>query len=193
MAYCNSLYMIFFCRSSSFVMFVCMIFSLLFLHGTSIEFEVGDGKGWEVPPSKDPHLYNEWAQKNRFVVNDTLHFSYKKDSVMVVTDTEYNKCESPRPLFFDKDGDTTFLLDRPGLFYFMSGVSGHCERGQKMIVKVLDVESPPAHGGPSQDANPSNDNNKNKSGASWLMLMGFTSFPSLVLLLMIVGFIMITN
>ena len=111
----------------------------------------------------------------------------------MVTNTEYDKCESPRPLFFDKDGDTTFLLDRPGLFYFMSGVSGHCERGQKMIVKVLDVESPPGHGHQSPDANPSGGHNKNKSGASQLMLMGFTSFPSLVLSLMIVRFVIMMN
>ncbi|KAG5628689.1 hypothetical protein H5410_000406 [Solanum commersonii] len=33
-------------------------------------------------------LYNEWAAKNRFKVNDTLTFEYKKDSVLAVTQEE---------------------------------------------------------------------------------------------------------
>lgn len=70
-------------------------------------------------------------------------FEYKKDSVMVVTEEEYDKCRSSHPMFFSNNGDTTFTFDRPGLFYFISGVSGHCQRGLKMIVKVLEIESPP--------------------------------------------------
>lgn len=67
-------------------------------------------------------------------------FKYERDSVMVVTEEEYEKCKASRPLFFSNNGDTVFKFDRPGLFYFISGVSGHCDRGQRMIIKVLDVE-----------------------------------------------------
>lgn len=70
-------------------------------------------------------------------------FTYKKDSVMEVNEEGYEKCRSSHPLFYSNNGDTTFTLDRPGLFYFVSGVLGHCERGQKMIIKVLEPESPP--------------------------------------------------
>ncbi|PNX89712.1 early nodulin-like protein 1-like [Trifolium pratense] len=59
---------------------------------------------------------------------------------MVVSEEEYEKCKSARPLFFGNNGDTVFKFERPGLFYFISGVSGHCTRGQKMIIKVLDIE-----------------------------------------------------
>ncbi|CAL2264682.1 unnamed protein product [Prunus armeniaca] len=62
---------------------------------------------------------------------------------MVVTKDEYEKCHSAHPIFFSNNGVTVFTLDRPGLFYFISGVSGHCERGQKMIIKVLEPASPP--------------------------------------------------
>ncbi|ONI17964.1 hypothetical protein PRUPE_3G188300 [Prunus persica] len=62
---------------------------------------------------------------------------------MVVTKDEYEKCHSAHPIFFSNNGVTTFTLHRPGLFYFISGVSGHCERGQKMIIKVLEPASPP--------------------------------------------------
>lgn len=59
------------------LLFVC-IFSLLILHGVSTGFEVGDGitKGWEVPALKHPKVYNDWAEKNRFKVNDTLRKYY---------------------------------------------------------------------------------------------------------------------
>ncbi|XP_050376442.1 early nodulin-like protein 1 [Argentina anserina] len=121
------------------------------------EFQVGGkSKGWEVPKSKnDQDIYNEWASTNRFKVNDTLNFNYKKDgdSVMVVTEPEYEKCHSDKPIFMFKGGDSVFKLDRPGLFYFISGTASHCEKGQKMIVKVLgspaaETESPP----PAQSA-----------------------------------------
>ncbi|PQQ21252.1 early nodulin-like protein 1 [Prunus yedoensis var. nudiflora] len=62
---------------------------------------------------------------------------------MVVTKDEYKKCHSAHPIFFSNNGVTVFTLDRPGLFYFISGVSGHCERGQKIIIKVLEPASPP--------------------------------------------------
>ncbi|XP_057479145.1 early nodulin-like protein 6 [Actinidia eriantha] len=98
------------------------------------EFEVGGDKGWGTPPSKNDQIYNQWASKNRFNVGDILRFKYNKDSILVVTDEEYDKCKSSHPIFFSNNGDTDFKLDRPGLFYFISGVAGHCERGLKMII-----------------------------------------------------------
>lgn len=73
-------------------------------------------------------------------MNFWLGFKYEKDSVMVVSEEEYEKCKSTRPLFFGNNGNTIFKFERPGLFYFISGVSGHCTRGQKLIIKVLDIE-----------------------------------------------------
>jgi hypothetical protein len=64
-------------------------------------------------------------------------FKYKKDSVMVVTEGDYNNCRASHPIFFSNNGDTEVELDRPGLFYFISGVAGHCERGQRMVVKAI--------------------------------------------------------
>ncbi|KAI4335827.1 hypothetical protein L6164_014436 [Bauhinia variegata] len=123
-----------------FILFTC---SNIFLV-TCTEFEVGDKDGWAVPKEKsNDQMYNQWASKNRFKVDDTVRFKYEKDSVMVVTEEEYEKCGSTRPIFFSNNGDTVFKFDRPGLFYFISGVDGHCARGQKMIIKVLELE--PAH------------------------------------------------
>ncbi|KAJ1273437.1 hypothetical protein BS78_06G280500 [Paspalum vaginatum] len=109
-------------------------------------FEVGGDDGrWAVPPASDGGMYNQWASKNRFIVGDSVHFKYNKDddSVMVVTEDDYNNCRAARPIFFSNNGDTEVELDRPGPFYFISGVPGHCERGQRMVVKVLGQGAPP--------------------------------------------------
>ncbi|EFH59400.1 hypothetical protein ARALYDRAFT_479364 [Arabidopsis lyrata subsp. lyrata] len=117
----------------SFYMFSCV---------SSTEFEVGGEDGWIVPKSKTlGDAFNQWASDNRFKVGDTLRFKYTKDSVLVVSEEEYKKCKATKPQLYSNNEDTVFKLDRPGLFYFISGVSGHCEKGQKMIVKVMETES----------------------------------------------------
>ncbi|KAL6651817.1 hypothetical protein ACP70R_010742 [Stipagrostis hirtigluma subsp. patula] len=70
-------------------------------------------------------------------------FKYKTDSVMSVTEDEYNDCRSAHPIFFANNGVTDVLLDRPGYFYFISGVAGHCQRGRRMIIKVIGRDAPP--------------------------------------------------
>ncbi|KAJ0105066.1 hypothetical protein Patl1_19033 [Pistacia atlantica] len=123
------------------------LFLFSFLHVytvTCAEYEVGGDHGWVIPKGNNAdQMYNQWASGNRFKPDDTVRFKYKKDSVMVVTEEEYQKCQSSHPLFYSNNGDTVFKLERPGLFYFISGVSGHCKRGQKMIIKVLEPASPP--------------------------------------------------
>ncbi|CAK7323149.1 unnamed protein product [Dovyalis caffra] len=128
------------CKVFLFLIVFASIFQFYFVIST--EFLVGGEGGWIIP-KKDGQMYNEWASNNRFKVDDTVHFKYNKDSVLVVTEEEYQKCRSAHPIFFSNNGDTVFKLDQPGLFYFISGVAGHCERGQKMIIKVLDIETPP--------------------------------------------------
>ncbi|PIA56197.1 hypothetical protein AQUCO_00700507v1 [Aquilegia coerulea] len=126
--------------------FTTLLFSLQVFLVHSLQYEVGEDKGWVIPSAKNDQAYNDWASKHRFQVGDTIHFKYKKDSVLAVTEQEYDKCRSAHPVFFSNNGDTEFKLDRPGLYYFISGVTGHCERGLKMVIKVLDPEnlSPPA-------------------------------------------------
>ena len=92
-------------------------------------------------------------------------FKYQKDSIMVVTEEEYNKCHSSHPILFSNNGDTIVSLDRPGLFFFISGVTGHCERGQKMIIKVLELPSPDSGAG-HNSTDPSNNTTSNSSADS---------------------------
>ncbi|RVW17169.1 hypothetical protein CK203_075938 [Vitis vinifera] len=110
---------------------IFLFFSLHFFPVISVEFLVGDDDGWALPSSKSgEQMYNEWASHNRFKVGDTVHFKYEKDSVMVVTEAEYNK---------------------------------HCERGQKMIIKVLEPPSPPSV--PKQNGTSNSSNSSHSSGA----------------------------
>ncbi|KAH9778464.1 Phytocyanin domain-containing protein [Citrus sinensis] len=140
---------------------IFIFFSLLFLHirtVTSTEFEVGGDNGWHVPNAKEgAQMYNKWASNHRFKIGDTLQFKYKKDSVMAVTEVEYKKCRSSHPLFYSNNGNTVYKLGKPGLFYFISGVSGHCERGLKMIIKVLETPSPFPYQNQTTTPPPSND------------------------------------
>ncbi|PWA64269.1 cupredoxin [Artemisia annua] len=106
----------------------------------SIEFKVGGDIGWSIPPSNNTNHFNEWAEHNRFKINDTLRFEYKEDSVLVVTKEEHETCKSANPIMSNDNGDTSVELNRSGYFYFISGDSGHCESGLKMIVKVLEHE-----------------------------------------------------
>ncbi|KAF7069644.1 hypothetical protein CFC21_075243 [Triticum aestivum] len=115
-------------------------------------FEVGGDAEWVVPQAGDSQTYNHWASKNHFHVGDIVHFKYNQDSVMVVTEEGYNKCESSHPIFFSNSGNTQVRLDRPGPFYFISGVTGHCQGGQKLVIKVTDKARPPS--GPPSGAAP---------------------------------------
>ncbi|KAJ6776851.1 EARLY NODULIN-LIKE PROTEIN 21 [Salix koriyanagi] len=121
--------------------------SLQFLSVSSFEYQIGGNEGWVVPPANDTGIYNDWASENRFQVGDTVRFRYRKDSVMEVSVEDYKKCNSSHPNFFSNTGNDVVHLNRSGSFYFMSGVSGHCEKGQRMIVKVVSSDQENDSGG----------------------------------------------
>lgn len=102
-----------------------------------------------------------------------LDFSYKDDAVMLVREDEYDKCHSAHPLSYSNNGNTDIKLDRPGLFYFMSGVQGHCERGQKMIIKVLEPATPPQ---PSTDSSSQKKNGAPAMISSSTVMLCIVSF-----------------
>ncbi|CAB87774.1 putative protein [Arabidopsis thaliana] len=92
---------------------------------------------WVVPPANSSESFNDWASNKRFQVGDIIQFKYKKDSVMQVTKESYKQCNSSHPRFYSNTGKTRFMFDHSVPYYFISGTSGHCEKGQKMIVEPL--------------------------------------------------------
>ncbi|GLJ47162.1 hypothetical protein SUGI_0995700 [Cryptomeria japonica] len=113
---------------------------LLFLEiAVANEFTVGGKSGWSVPTGSETQSYNDWAEKRRFHVGDTLLFKYtaKEDSVLQVTHEAFQKCNTTAPLASYDDGQTVFKFPSSGPFYFISGAEGRCDKGQKLVVVVM--------------------------------------------------------
>ncbi|XP_022133440.1 mavicyanin [Momordica charantia] len=148
---------------------ILLLLVISFSAVASFEFQVGGARGWVVPPANDSKIYNDWASENRFRGGDTVRFRYKKDSVMEVTEEEYKRCNSTQPSFFSNTGNTVFNLGRSGTFYFISGANGHCQRGQRMIVKVL-----------TEDDSSSNPSQKSSAASARARIssLGFLKFVS---------------
>jgi len=145
--------------------------SLRYFSVYSFEYQIGGNENWVVPPAIDTRIYVDWALENRFQVGDRARdqfkhkeirdlpfpsiswvfiiffcegFKHRKDSVMKVRVEDYKKCNSRHPNFFS---NTVHHLNHPASSYFISGVSGHCEKGQRMIIiKVISTD---------QETNPS--------------------------------------
>ncbi|CAH8301897.1 unnamed protein product [Eruca vesicaria subsp. sativa] len=122
------------------------------------EFVVGGSKGWTVP--SDHHLYNQWAEKSRFQISDSLLFVYQpnKDSVLQVTRDGYDSCNTEAAIATFTDGHTSFKLDRSGPYYFISGNKDNCQKNQKLVIIVMadrttTTSSPPPS--PSVESSPS--------------------------------------
>ncbi|KAK3184109.1 hypothetical protein Dsin_031395 [Dipteronia sinensis] len=114
------------------------------------KFYVGGKDGWVVKPSEK---YNHWAERMRFQVNDTLYFRYEKgsDSVLVVSEADYDSCNKKNPIQSLANGDSIFKFDHSGPFFFISGHANNCEKGQRLIVVVMAVRNKTHH----QEAPPS--------------------------------------
>ncbi|XP_020237601.1 early nodulin-like protein 2 [Cajanus cajan] len=123
---------------------VSMIPMMMLLASQAVarEYVVGGKDGWVVKPSED---YGHWAQRNRFQVNDTLHFRYNKgsDSVVVVKKEDFDSCNANNPIQKMDDGDSIFQFPNSGLFYFISGNPDNCKNGQKLIVLVMAIRNLP--------------------------------------------------
>ncbi|QCE02018.1 Cupredoxin [Vigna unguiculata] len=113
------------------------------------EFKVGGDSGWHEPARNDTAFYNQWASTNRFQVGDSLVFEYQNDSVLNVERWEYFHCDSNNPISAFDDGNTTVILDSPGVFYFISGTEDQCQKGERLMVEVMSprsvLKSPPSN------------------------------------------------
>ncbi|KAJ0030646.1 hypothetical protein Pint_12512 [Pistacia integerrima] len=117
-----------------------MMLTLLLLSFCEAKDIVVGGKtdAWKVPSSESDSL-NHWAESSRFRIGDSLVWKYdaQKDSVLQVNKEAYVNCNTTNPIAEHKDGNTKVELDRSGPFYFISGVKGNCEKGEKLVVVVL--------------------------------------------------------
>ncbi|KAL4589906.1 hypothetical protein LXL04_002818 [Taraxacum kok-saghyz] len=132
---------------------VLVLFSMNLDSSEATEFRVGGNKenAWRIPTA--PNELNEWAGKERFRIGDSLVFKYdsKVDSVLQVGEEGYKKCNKSSPIKSYQDGNTMIKLDKAGPFFFISGATGNCEKGEKLEVKVLS----PKHAGSVSAPSPS--------------------------------------
>ncbi|XVF89282.1 hypothetical protein PTKIN_Ptkin19aG0117500 [Pterospermum kingtungense] len=118
-----------------------LLMSLFLTLSEAREFLVG-GKpnAWKIPSSDS---LNKWAGALRFQIGDSLVWNYdsSKDSVLQVTKTDYETCNTSSPMAAYKDDNTRVKLERSGPYHFISGAEEHCQKGQKLIVVVMSKRS----------------------------------------------------
>ncbi|XP_009614624.1 early nodulin-like protein 14 [Nicotiana tomentosiformis] len=126
-------------KSNTLVSFLAFLVIFVFISFCEAKEFVVDGKAnsWKIPSSPDE--FNKWAEKTRFQIGDYLVLKYdpNSDSVLQVNEEDYKNCNKANPLKSYQDGETKILLNKSSPFFFISGANGHCEKGQKLEVKVL--------------------------------------------------------
>ncbi|XP_051145190.1 mavicyanin [Andrographis paniculata] len=102
-------------------------------------YQVGDLDAWNIPSHSNPQVYTKWSKLHTLNIGDSLFFLYppSQDSVIQVTGDSYNSCNLKDPILLMDDGNSLFNLTKPGHFYFISGVEGHCQKSQKLHISVL--------------------------------------------------------
>lgn len=80
------------------------------------------------------------------LVLQDFKYAKGKDSVLEVSEEEYKTCNTTHPITSLLDGESLFVLGRSGPFFFVSGNSENCLKGQKLAVKVMSA----FHHSPSQ-------------------------------------------
>ncbi|XP_039013848.1 mavicyanin-like [Hibiscus syriacus] len=111
--------------------------------------KVGDSTGWTSLGNID---YLKWASTKTFHVGDSLLFKYNPQfhNVMQVTYNDYQSCNATSSIASYTSGSDSVTLKRPGHLYFLCGVPGHCQAGQK-----VDVLAKPSSKGPTASPSPS--------------------------------------
>ncbi|XP_010108542.2 early nodulin-like protein 1 [Morus notabilis] len=112
-----------------------MVF-LLFTFSKAKEILVGGKENsWTLPSNSSESIthLDEWAKNTIFERGDILIFKFdpKKDSVLRVTEKNFNGCNTSKPLERYRNKKTLIELDQCKPFYFISGAKGHCQKGQK--------------------------------------------------------------
>ncbi|KAL0311044.1 UNVERIFIED_CONTAM: Early nodulin-like protein 1 [Sesamum angustifolium] len=115
---------------------LCVFLLIQRCHG--FQFKVGGSGTWTVP-ADNAVSYNQWAEKSRFQIGDTLLFVYAgdKDCVLHVTKDDYTNCNTEAPLEKFTDGHTVFKFNQSGPHYFISGVADNCHKNEKLVVVVM--------------------------------------------------------
>ncbi|KAA8548627.1 hypothetical protein F0562_000311 [Nyssa sinensis] len=103
-------------------------------------YKVGDSTGWTTIGNFN---YTNWAATKSFEVGDVILFEYHPQfhNVMQVTHPDYKSCNASTPITTHTSGNDSITINTHGHHYFLCGVPGHCQAGQKVDINVLRVSS----------------------------------------------------
>ncbi|KAF8388029.1 hypothetical protein HHK36_026695 [Tetracentron sinense] len=103
-------------------------------------YKVGDSAGWTTIGNVD---YKKWASTKTFHVGDTVLFEYNSQfhNVMQVNHTDYKSCNITTPMATHSTGNDSIAISRTGHYYFLCGVPGHCQAGQKVDIRIARASS----------------------------------------------------
>lgn len=62
-------------------------------------------------------------------------------NVLEVSRADYRSCNAASPIVTHTSGNDSILIKRKGHYLFICGVPGHCQGGQRVDIRVADVES----------------------------------------------------
>ncbi|KAH7863496.1 hypothetical protein Vadar_018174 [Vaccinium darrowii] len=95
-----------------------------------------------IPWSQGTNYAGSTYSSQTYTVGDTLLFTYGgSHGVDVVTQSDYDNCNSGNALNSYSGGQTTITLSSAGPMYFMCPTSGHCQSGMKLGITVVSAAS----------------------------------------------------
>ncbi|KAK4357190.1 hypothetical protein RND71_022800 [Anisodus tanguticus] len=110
-------------------------------------YKVGGSAGWTRIGNVD---YKQWAANKTFVVGDVIvNIEECCDSIQVqptilqcdASDAEYQSCNASAPIATHTTGNDSITVTTHGHHFFLCGVPGHCQAGQKVYINVLRASS----------------------------------------------------
>lgn len=98
-------------------------------------YKVGDSAGWTTIGNVD---YKKWAATKTFNVGDVIVFEYNPQfhNVMQVTHAGYRACNSSSPIATHTTGNDSITITTRRHHFFLCGVPGHCQAGQKVDINA---------------------------------------------------------
>ncbi|CAK9186388.1 unnamed protein product [Ilex paraguariensis] len=131
------------------VVFLVMYISFLRVSIAAV-YKVGDSTGWTTIGNFD---YKNWSATKTFQLGDIIRFEYNPQfhNVMQVKHPEFQSCNASSPIATHTTGNDSITITAHGHHFFLCGVPGHCQSGQKVDINVRRASSLP----PSPSALPS--------------------------------------
>ncbi|KAJ0112943.1 hypothetical protein Patl1_01445 [Pistacia atlantica] len=122
-----------------------LMITMLFQVSSATVYKVGGSAGWTLPILRNVD-YSKWASNKPFHVGDVVVFSYNKlfHNVEQVTQKNYQACNATFPIVSYNTGNDSITLEKVGHKYFICGVPGHCQVGQKVDINVTPLAPVPA-------------------------------------------------